>query len=197
MADLKERIKEAVSLIKSRTKIKPEIGIILGTGLGALADEIETEETVSYSEIPSFPASTVIGHAGRLVLGKIGGKVVVAMQGRFHYYEGYSLEEITFPVRVMRALGAETFIVSNAAGGMNPQFETGDLMIITDHINLMGVNPLIGVNDERLGPRFPDMSQSYDRKFISLAEEVAREEKIRVQKGVYVAVPGPNLETAA
>ncbi|MCK4261907.1 purine-nucleoside phosphorylase [bacterium] len=196
MADLKERIKEAVSLIKSRTKIKPEIGIILGTGLGALADEIETEETVSYSEIPSFPASTVIGHAGRLVLGKIGGKVVVAMQGRFHYYEGYSLEEITFPVRVMRALGAETFIVSNAAGGMNPQFETGDLMIITDHINLMGVNPLIGVNDERLGPRFPDMSQSYDRKLISLAEEVAGE-KIKIQKGVYVAVTGPNLETAA
>ncbi len=197
MADLKERIKEAVSFIKSRTKIRPKIAIILGTGLGALADEIEAAETVPYSEIPSFPAPTVIGHAGQLVLGKIGGKKVVAMQGRFHFYEGYSLEEVTFPVRVMRALGAETFIVSNAAGGMNPQFETGDLMIITDHINLMGVNPLIGVSDERLGPRFPDMSEPYDRKLVRLAEKVAREEKIKAQKGVYVAVTGPNLETAA
>ncbi|MCD5390383.1 purine-nucleoside phosphorylase [candidate division NPL-UPA2 bacterium] len=197
MADLKGRIKEAVSFIKSRSKVRPRIAIILGTGLGALADEIEADETVPYSDIPSFPASTVIGHAGQLVLGKIGGKKVVAMQGRFHYYEGYSLEEVTFPVRVMRALGAETFIVSNAAGGMNPQFETGDLMIITDHINLMGVNPLIGVSDERLGPRFPDMSEPYDRKLVRLTEKVAREEKIKAQKGVYVAVTGPNLETAA
>lgn len=197
MMELRKRVEEAADFIRSRTKIKPEVAIILGTGLGALADEIESKEIISYSQIPAFPAATVIGHAGQLALGIIGRKSVVAMQGRFHRYEGYSLEEVTFPVRVMQHLGAGALIISNAAGGMNPLFEAGDLMLIADHINLMGDNPLVGVNDERLGPRFPDMSQPYDRKLIALAEEVAREEKIKVQKGVYVAVTGPNLETAA
>ncbi len=197
MADLRERVEKAADFIRSRTKVKPKVAIILGTGLGALANEIGDKEIISYSQIPAFPTSTVIGHAGQLALGTIGRKSVLAMQGRFHRYEGYSMEEVTFPVRVMKCLGAETLIISNAAGGMNPLFEAGDLMLISDHINLMGDNPLIGVNDERLGPRFPDMSEPYDRKLIALAEEVAREERIKVQKGVYVAVTGPNLETAA
>jgi len=197
MTDLRKRVENATNFIKSKTKVKPRVAIILGTGLGALADEIRNKEVISYSQIPGFPISTVIGHAGQLILGTIGKKSVVAMQGRFHRYEGYSLEEVAFPVRVMKRLGAEILIISNAAGGMNPLFEAGDLMIITDHINLMGDSPLIGVNDEKLGPRFPDMSQPYDRKLVALAEEVAREEKIKVQKGVYVAVTGPNLETAA
>ncbi len=197
MAGLRQKVEDAADFIKSKVKIKPEVAVILGTGLGALADEIGNKETIPYPQIPAFPTSTVIGHAGQLVLGTIGRKPVVAMQGRFHRYEGYSLEEVAFPVRVMKALGAETLIISNASGGMNPLFEAGDLMIITDHINFMGDNPLIGVNDEKLGPRFPDMSQPYDRELITLAGEVAREEKIKVQKGVYVAVTGPNLETAA
>jgi len=194
---LRERVDKAADFIKSRTKVKPEVAIILGTGLGALADEIKDKEIIPYPQIPAFPTSTVIGHAGQLALGTLGRKSVVAMQGRFHRYEGYSLEEVAFPVRVMKTLGAKALIISNAAGGMNPLFKAGDLMIISDHINLMGDNPLIGVNDEKLGPRFPDMSQPYDRKLIALAEEVAGEEKIKVQKGVYVAVSGPNLETAA
>ena len=197
MIDLRKRVEEATDFIKSKTGIKPQVAIILGTGLGALADEIQDKEVVSYSQIPDFPTSTVIGHAGQLILGTIGKKPVVAMQGRFHRYEGYSLKEVAFPVRVMKSLGAKSLIISNAAGGMNPLFEAGDLMLITDHINLMGDNPLIGINDEKLGPRFPDMSQPYNRRLIALAGEVAREEKIKVQKGVYVAVTGPNLETAA
>ncbi len=197
MTDLREKVEEAVGFIKSRTKVKPGIAIILGTGLGSLAGEIGDKEIIPYAKIPHFPASTVIGHAGQLAIGTIGRKSVVAMEGRFHRYEGYSLEEVAFPVRVMKLLGAGTLIISNAAGGMNPLFEAGDLMLISDHINLMGDNPLIGVNDERLGPRFPDMSQPYDRRLIALAGAVAREEKIKIQKGVYVAVTGPNLETAA
>ncbi len=197
MTDLRERVEAAADFIKSRTKVRPGIAVILGTGLGALAREIEDKEIIPYSKIPHFPTSTVIGHTGQLSLGSIGRKSVVAMEGRFHRYEGYSLEEVAFPVRVMKRLGAGTLIISNAAGGMNPLFEAGDLMVISDHINLMGDNPLIGVNDERLGPRFPDMSQPYDRRLIALAGEVAREEKIKIQKGVYVAVTGPNLETAA
>jgi purine-nucleoside phosphorylase len=183
----------------SKTKTRPEIGIILGTGLGALAKEIDVESQVSYEDIPHFPLSTVESHAGRLIFGKLGknNKNVMVMQGRFHYYEGYSMQQITFPVRVMKALGCHTLLVSNACGGMNPLFNPGDLMIMTDHINLLGDNPLIGPNDDELGPRFPDMSEPYTKSLIALAEQIAIEEKIRVQRGVYVAVAGPNLETRA
>ncbi|RMF69805.1 MAG: purine-nucleoside phosphorylase, partial [Calditrichaeota bacterium] len=158
---------------------------------------IDQETAISYDQIPHFPISTVESHAGRLIFGKIGNKSVMAMQGRFHYYEGYSMKQITFPVRVMKHLGAHTLLVSNACGGMNPLFTPGDIMIITDHINLIGDNPLIGVNDDTLGPRFPDMSEPYTKELIALAEQIALEEKIRVQKGVYVALSGPSLETRA
>lgn len=197
MSELKEQIAESVSFILKKAKIDPVVGIILGTGLGALAEDIEREAIISYQEIPHFPVSTVEFHAGRLILGKLNGKRIVAMQGRFHRYEGYDLKQITFPVRVMRALGAETLIVSTACGAMNPQFEAGDIMLITDHINLLGDNPLIGSNDDELGPRFPDLSEPYSRELISLAEQVALEEKIKIQKGIYAAMTGPNLETAA
>jgi purine-nucleoside phosphorylase len=197
MTELKRNIEEAVATIRSRSQLIPEIGIILGTGLGALANEIEKDVVIPYSEIPYFPLSTVETHEGRLILGHLNGKAIVAMQGRFHYYEGYTMQQITFPVRVMRRLGAEILLVSNVSGGMNPLFSPGDIMIITDHINLLGNNPLIGKNDPELGPRFPDMSEPYSRSLIALAEEVALDEKIRVQKGVYVAVAGPNLETRA
>ncbi|GAI17283.1 unnamed protein product, partial [marine sediment metagenome] len=170
---------------------------ILGTGLGRLAEDIEEKEIIPYSEIPNFPVSTVQSHSGNLVLGKLGNKEVVAMQGRFHYYEGYSLKEVTFPVRVMKKLGADTIIISNAAGGMNRFFKRGDLMLITDHINLFGDNPLIGPNDEELGPRFPDMSEAYSQKLIELAKKVALKEKIRLREGVYVGLTGPTLETPA
>ncbi len=197
MQDLNTKIKEASNFIAERTKTNPEIGIILGTGLGALADEIEKESVISYEQIPHFPVSTVESHAGRLIFGKIGKRSVIAMQGRFHYYEGYSMKQITFPVRVMKFMGAHTLLVSNACGGMNPLFAPGDIMIINDHINLFGDNPLIGSNDASLGPRFPDMSEPYSLELINLAEQIALEEKIKVQKGVYVAVSGPNLETRA
>lgn len=197
MRGLKEKIEEAGELLRAKTNIKPEIGIILGTGLGALAEEIEKPSLISYDEIPHFPISTVESHAGRLIFGTIGDKSVMAMQGRFHYYEGYSMKQITFPVRVMRHLGAHTLLVSNACGGMNPLFTPGDIMIITDHINMFGDNPLIGVNDDSLGPRFPDMSEPYNKELIELAEQIALEEKIKVQKGVYVALSGPSLETRA
>jgi purine-nucleoside phosphorylase len=197
MQELRTQIEESGNFLKEKTSMTPEIGIILGTGLGALAEEIEQESAVSYDEIPHFPISTVESHAGRLLFGKLGGKSVMAMQGRFHYYEGYSMKQITFPVRVMKYLGAHTLLVSNAGGGMNPLFTPGDIMIITDHINLFGDNPLIGVNDDTLGPRFPDMSEPYSKELIALAEQVALEEKIKVQKGVYVAVSGPSLETRA
>ncbi len=194
---LREKVDEAKKFIQSKTKVKPGIGIILGTGLGALAKEIEVENVLPYQDIPHFVTSTIHGHEGNLILGKLMNKVIVAMQGRFHFYEGYSSEEITFPVRVMRKLGVNLLIESNAAGGMNPNFKAGDLMIITDHINLTGINPLIGPNDERLGPRFPDMCEPYDKELIELCEKVALEEGIRIHRGVYVGVAGPNLETPA
>ncbi|MFQ5636470.1 MAG: purine-nucleoside phosphorylase [bacterium] len=197
MENLTKKIEEAGNYLSQQTKIRPEIGIILGTGLGALAEEIEKETAISYDKIPHFPVSTVESHAGRLIFGKIGNKPVIAMQGRFHYYEGYSMKQISFPVRVMKHMGAHTLLVSNACGGMNPLFTPGDIMIITDHINLFGDNPLIGVNDDSLGPRFPDMSEPYSKELIQLAEQTALEEKIKIQKGVYVAVSGPNLETRA
>jgi purine-nucleoside phosphorylase len=192
-----EQIQEAAAAIRSKWSKTPRVGIILGTGLGALAKDIAADVAIAYEEIPHFPRSTVESHAGRLVCGTLGGKVVVAMEGRFHFYEGYTLQQVTFPVRVMKALGCDTLIVSNACGGMNPQYEKGDIMVIEDHINLLGDNPLIGPNDDRLGDRFPDMCNAYDRELMALARQVAMEEHIRVQQGVYVAVSGPNLETRA
>jgi purine-nucleoside phosphorylase len=197
MSDLFEQIQEARTAIEGRWKGKPTIGIILGTGLGALAKEIKSEATIPYGDLPGFPQSTVLGHAGELVCGKYAGKTVVAMSGRFHGYEGYPLWQITFPVRVMKALGCGVLIVSNACGGLNPQFAKGDIMAIADHINLMGDNPLIGPNDDRLGDRFPDMSEPYDKGLLALARRSALEEKIVCHQGVYVAVTGPNLETRA
>jgi len=197
MTDLGKHIGEAAALIRSRTSLMPDIGIILGTGLGSLGEGIEVSARVGYEQIPHFPVSTVESHAGRLLFGHLGGKAVVAMQGRFHYYEGYTMAQVTFPVRVMKELGIKILIVSNACGGLNPQFIAGDIMVITDHINLQGANPLIGPNDETLGPRFPDMYQCYDQELIALAEAVALERRIPLKKGVYVAVTGPNLETAA
>lgn len=195
--ELLEKIKETSSYLKKKTKIRPEVGIILGTGLGGLVKDIKNPEVIPYSEIPNFPTPTVSFHKGNLVFGKIYDKKVVAMEGRFHYYEGYSMQEITFPVRVMKDLGVKILIISNASGGINKFYEPGDIMIISDHINFMGINPLIGPNDERLGPRFPDMSNAYDKELIKIAEKVAVECKIPVKKGVYIAVTGPNLETAA
>jgi purine-nucleoside phosphorylase len=197
MGALVQQIQETVAVIRQHAKTQPKIGIILGTGLGALAKEIKTEATISYSDLPHFPLSTVESHAGRLLLGSLGNKQVMVMQGRFHYYEGYSMRQITFPVRVMKAMGCDTLMVSNACGGMNPLFSPGDIMIMTDHINLLGDNPLIGPNEEELGPRFPDMSEPYTRELIAIAERIALDEKIRVQKGVYVALSGPCLETRA
>jgi purine-nucleoside phosphorylase len=197
MLDLFDKIEEAKRAIQARWPGQPRIGIILGTGLGALVEDIRTEATLPYEGIPHFPQSTVTSHTGQLACGKLAGKSVVAMEGRFHFYEGYSLQQITFPVRVMKALGCEVLVVSNACGGMNPQHAKGDLMVIEDHINLMGDNPLIGKNDDRLGPRFPDMCRPYDPELITLTQRVAMDEKIVCHKGVYVAVPGPNLETRA
>ena len=194
---LRTRIKEAGEFIQSRTKIKPRIGVILGTGLGGLTKEIEIESKLSYRDIPYFAISTTPGHEGSLILGRLSGKMIMAMQGRFHFYEGYSLQEITFPLRVMKYMGVNVIIESNAAGGMNPNFKAGDLMVITDHINLIGSNPLVGPNDDKLGPRFVDMCEPYDKKLIELYEKVAMRERIRIHRGVYVAVMGPNLETPA
>ncbi len=191
-----ETIKQTVNYINQQINTSPEIGIILGTGLGGLTNEIEIEHTISYEDIPNFPVSTVKGHQGRMIFGKLGGKNVVAMQGRFHYYEGYSMQELTFPVRVFKQLGIKTLMVSNASGGVNPTFEVGDIMIITDHINLMP-NPLIGINFEELGPRFPDMSEAYDKKMIKEATKIARHHNIKFQQGVYAAVTGPTFETPA
>src|SRR3989337_1878772 len=195
--NLKQLITEAVNFIRTKTKLEPQIGIILGTGLGSLASGIKLETTVGYETIPHFPVSTVESHAGKLLFGDLSGKKVVAMQGRFHYYEGYSMQQVTFPVRVMKALGIKILIVSNACGGLNPQFKSGDLMLITDHINLQGDNPLIGPNDESLGPRFPDMFNCYDKELIQLAENLALNLGMKLNRGVYVSVSGPNLETAA
>ncbi|MCS6851907.1 MAG: purine-nucleoside phosphorylase [Gemmataceae bacterium] len=197
MSDLYHRIEEARAAIQKRWDGKPRVGIILGTGLGKLAEEIEDPVRIAYAEIPHFPVSTAPSHAGRLVCGRLAGKSVLAMEGRFHFYEGYTLQQITFPVRVMKALGCEVQIVSNACGGMNPHYAKGDIMIIEDHINLLGDNPLIGPNDDRLGPRFPDMCHCYDRALIDLTQRIALDEKIPCHKGVFVAVSGPNLETRA
>jgi purine-nucleoside phosphorylase len=197
MKDLKTRISEAVAAIRKATPLVPEVGIILGTGLGAVAKEIKKAREIAYKTIPNFPLSTVAGHAGNLILGTLAGKPVVAMEGRFHRYEGYTLEEITLPVRVMKALGAKSLVVSNACGCLNPQWKKGDLIIIEDHINLMGDNPLIGPNDETLGPRFPDMIEPYCKRYVELAEKIALDEGIRAHKGVYAAMPGPCLETRA
>jgi purine-nucleoside phosphorylase len=194
---LHDRIGQAVDAVRRRAEWVPEVALILGTGLGALAEEIDRHAEIGYEDIPGFPLSTVESHAGRLLLGTLGGTRVVAMQGRFHRYEGYALGEITFPVRVMRALGAGTLVVSNACGGMHPLWQPGELVLIADHINLLGDNPLIGPNDEALGPRFPDMSEPYDSALRELARTVARERRLVLREGVYVAVTGPNLETPA
>jgi purine-nucleoside phosphorylase len=190
-------VREAVDAIRKRSGLEPEAALILGTGLGGLAERIDVDAEVPYAEIPHFPLSTVETHTGRLLLGTLAGRRVAAMQGRFHRYEGYSLHQVTFPVRVLRALGAGTLVVSNACGGMNPLWRAGDLVLITDHINLLGDNPLVGPNDDEFGPRFPDMSEAYSAELRDLAAEIALERGIVLRRGVYVAVTGPNLETRA
>ena len=198
MGECRKQVLEAIQDIADLSKnFEPQVGIILGSGLSHLGDAIENSIKIDYEKISNFPLSTVETHSGRLILGELGGKKVIAMQGRFHFYEGYSGPQITFGVRVMKELGVEALIVSNACGGLNPNFESGDLMLIRDHINLLGFNPLIGPNEEEWGPRFPDMSEPYNLKFLSLAREVALEERIPFKEGVYVSVAGPNLETRA
>lgn len=197
MSALTEKINETLEVIRKHTGENYPVGIILGTGLGGLVKEIQIKHKIDYAELPHFPLSTVESHKGKLIFGKINGKNVVAMQGRFHFYEGYTMQQITYPVRVMKFLGVETLLVSNACGGMNPIYRRGDIMLMLDHINLLGDNPLIGKNEDELGPRFPDMSEPYNLQLIELAENVALENKIKIHKGVYVAVSGPNLETKA
>lgn len=192
-----EAVEASADAVRARFGTVPDVAIVLGTGLGGLAREISAVEEISYEDIPGFPVSTVESHAGRLLCGTLSGKTVIAMQGRFHRYEGYTLQQVTFPVRVLRALGATTLVVSNACGGMNPLWSAGDLMLIADHINFLGDNPLIGANDDRLGARFPDMSAPYDDALRQVAREVAVERRIVLREGVYVAVAGPNLETRA
>ncbi|MBR0225181.1 MAG: purine-nucleoside phosphorylase [Thermoguttaceae bacterium] len=192
-----DMVQEAVAAIRGRWGKKAEVGIVLGTGLGGLAERIVADVVVPYEEIPHFARSTVETHAGKLILGTLEGKSVVAMQGRFHYYEGFTPKQITFPIRVMKELGADLLVVSNACGGLNPQFKAGDVMLIEDHVNLLGINPLIGPNDDRLGPRFPDMVEPYSHELIEKARQVAVENGIQTQQGVYVALAGPNLETRA
>jgi purine-nucleoside phosphorylase len=196
-AGLFERVERAAEVVRQRSPLVPEVGVILGTGLGGLAGQIAIEADVPYTEIPGFPLSTVETHAGKLLLGRLAGRPVVAMQGRFHRYEGYDLQQVTFPVRVLHALGARTLVVSNACGGMHPLWSPGDLVLISDHNNLLGDNPLVGPNDERLGSRFPDMSAAYDPELRAVARAAALELGIVLREGVYVAVPGPNLETRA
>lgn len=195
--DLYDRIQRAAAVVRGRAALRPDVAVILGTGLGGLAKEIKAEAVIPYEEIPGFPLSTVESHAGRLLVGRLGGVAVVAMQGRFHRYEGYSLQDVTFPVRVMHALGAGTLVVTNVSGGMHPLWAPGDLVLIADHINLLGDNPLIGPNDERLGPRFPDMSDPYDAGLRAKVRALALAQGITLREGVYVSVPGPNLETRA
>lgn len=197
MKGLAEQVQEAAAFVRRQWSTQPRFGLILGTGLGGLAEKINAKADFSYEEIPHFPQPTVESHAGRLVCGSLAGAPLIAMEGRFHFYEGYSTRQVTFPVRVMKALGAEILIMTNAAGGMNPQYTLADLVIIEDHINLMPENPLWGVNDDELGPRFPDMSEPYDRELIAVAQQAALELAIPCHKGVFVAVPGPNLETRA
>ncbi len=197
MLDLHDKIEEAIGVIRKRWTATPKAGIILGTGLGPLAEKIEVEASIDYADIPHFPSSTALSHKGRLVCGTLAGIPVVAMEGRVHMYEGYPLKQITLPVRVMKALGADLMVVSNAVGGLNPYYRKGDIMVIEDQINLMGDNPLIGINDDRLGPRFPDMCEPYDQSLVNRALSIARAEDIVAHKGVLVAVAGPNLETRA
>ena len=197
MESFKNKVLEATEFVRGKLPGRPLIGLLTGTGLGDTADGMDKIISVDYKDIPNFPVSTVPTHQGRLLFGNMAGKAVMAMQGRFHYYEGYNTQEITFPVRVMQLLGVKTLILSNAAGGINPLFDTGDIMVITDHINLTGKNPLIGPNVDEWGPRFPDMSYVYDRRLIALAEEAAIEKGVRVQKGIYVGLLGPSLETGA
>jgi purine-nucleoside phosphorylase len=192
-----EKIKETSKFLQEKVSIQPEIGIILGSGLGGLGNKIENATAISYSEIPNFPVSTVEGHSGKLIFGTLGGKNVVAMQGRFHFYEGYGMKEVTFPVRVMHFLGVKSLIVSNAAGGLNPEYKAGDIMIINDHINYFPENPLRGKNFDDLGTRFPDMSKVYDEKYIRNAEKIAEENNIKLRKGIYIGSTGPTLETPA
>lgn len=192
-----EKIKQSAEFISERINLKPETGIILGSGLGGLASGIEQKQSIPYSEIPNFPVSTVEGHSGRLIAGKLGGKNVLAMQGRFHYYEGYDMKQLTFPIRVMHFLGIKNLIVSNAAGGLNPEFEQGDLMLITDHINFFPENPLRGKNMSKFGVRFPDMSKVYNQELIQEAEKIAAGLDVEIRKGVYIGSQGPTLETPA
>ncbi|MTI31840.1 purine-nucleoside phosphorylase [Xanthovirga aplysinae] len=192
-----ERIKEATEFIQKRVSQTPDFGIILGTGLGGLVNELEISEEIPYEEIPHFPVSTVISHHGKLIFGKLEGRKVVVMQGRFHYYEGYSMKEVTFPVRVMKLLGIEKLFISNAAGALNPAYQISDLMVINDHINLMPENPLTGQNLDQFGGRFPDMSEPYELGMIEQAMRIGEELNISIHQGVYSAVPGPNLETKA
>lgn len=195
--EFREKRQEVLSFIKNQTEEQPDYLIILGTGLGRLADEIDVVDSISYTDIPHFPVSTVESHAGRLLFGSLSGKDVVAMQGRFHFYEGYSMQEIAFPLRVLNAMGIETLIVSNASGGMNPNYARGEIMLINDHINMLGDNPLIGPNDDELGPRFPDMSDPYTERLRNIAEQVALQKSIKMHEGVYLALSGPTMETKA
>lgn len=192
-----DQLRETADYLKKKTGSKPLVGIVLGSGLGGLVDEMDVSHTIPYGEIPNFLSSTVEGHAGKLIFGELGGKQVVAMQGRFHYYEGYAMQKVTFPIRVMRLLGVETLMVSNAAGALNPAFEVGDLMIIRDHINMFPENPLRGPNIDELGTRFPEMSETYCRELIGKAKNIASRHKIKFQSGVYIGSPGPTLETPA
>ncbi len=191
------KLKETVAFIKNKYAVSPEIGIVLGSGLGSFTSEIKSEAEISYSEIPHFPESTVKGHQGKLIFGELSGKKVVAMAGRFHFYEGYDTQQVIFPIRVLKYLGIKTLFLSNAAGSMNPDYKVGDLMIINDHISLFSVNPLIGKNEESFGPRFPDMSEPYAKNLIEMAKKIAAENKIDIKEGVYVSVTGPTFETRA
>ena len=195
--DMYDAVQRAASVVRAGFSTRPDVAIVLGTGLGRLAAEIDVSAAIDYRDIPGFPVSTVESHAGRLLCGQLSGKTVVAMQGRFHRYEGYSLRQVTFPIRVLRALGADTLVVSNASGGLNPLWSVGDVMLIADHINLQGDSPLIGPNDDRLGPRFPDLSAPYDAALRQLARDAAVQHRLTLREGVYVAVTGPNLETRA
>ena len=197
MSDLRKRVQAAAKAIRAVEKSRPKIGIVLGTGLGGLADKIKISARIPYENIPHFPRSTVDTHAGELILGTLAKKNVVALSGRFHFYEGHSLQDVTFPIRVAKAMGIHTLIVSNASGGLNPQFRAGDIMVITDHINLMGDSPLRGENDDALGPRYPDMSEPYTNSLIDTAEREALKQGIKLQRGVYLGCPGPSLETRA
>jgi len=192
-----ETIKITANYLKEQSNIQPVIGIILGTGLGGLVEEIAIEKSIPYEDIPNFPVSTVEGHSGRLIFGTVNNVPIVAMQGRFHYYEGYNMQEVTFPVRVMKQIGIETLFVSNASGGLNPDYEVGDIMVINDQINMFGDNPLIGKNENKLGPRFPDMSEPYSKKMIATALQIGKENNIVLKQGVYVGTTGPTFETPA